>query len=1168
MFSPDLAVPFAYHQRSYQIIELANGIRGLIIVDPSEDIASCCLSVATGHHANPEHIPGLAHLCEHMITLSSKAHPTIDGYRKKVYEDGGARNALTTNEVTSFFFSVPVGAKANQLDFRNLLDMFASNFSGPKFEASYSNREILAVDNEHVVNKSKANRLLFQGYKLLANRDHPFARFSTGNFESLTEGSKSVDIRTHLLQFFKKEYLPSRMSFVLRGPQSLNYLQKLAIESFGKPQDTNRPILKSRVEDSKLVPDSQTMSTNIIEQTWSKRYVTKPFPLENLQRVVLINKNMSSTLRIAFPVCYKDTSLSEIRFRFFIDYWCESFGAESSNTIASALFLNEFITDIITKTNIVTYDTTLLEIEISLTEIGLSNISKILEIVFDYISLFDVSDAPGGAKFIKHLAKSMSQFNGIGIFNFLYSEAESQSVWETKRLSCLLLTDVKSYGQFFVRGATLYDESIPGFKGGYNENGEAKSWWMEEAKLFCTFMKQFLSLKMSLLSYLGDLKKTHLNWVVELPDVYTTEKNFDFEYKIAKLNPQPFHFENTKTYKLNLAPPNMFADHIVDSQLDLLKLARRTVENSSEATLGYATKNNSNLHTPKLFHFDDGCQLWIKTEIDNIFRNKAIFSMELISTKIGTSPKFVVILEILIQLIRYRVNEYLYPAMVMNYSYDIFPSFKGDTGLLLQVSGPKQNFVKVLTVLINEIKYIVETIKTLTLEKEFKRAKQAILLKYRNGENMDTFEKASFGLMASVEEDTWMLEERIDACENISLESTASMLPEIFRSCYLTAFLQGDVHSSFMKNDILPVVSKLVTKFEGSGHSFPSSVLLPVGSAFYVCSRTNNATNGIEYFIQTCKRCDLTKRSLTKFLAFIMSNSLTFILRSKYQLGYIVLVGLRSFRKIQGIHIGVVGGYSPSDLNSKIDAAIMEWYEHNVRGISNSEFQKQIENFITSEKSISKTSSSNSDNSSILFGVLGSSAGGKKIVLEHNSYWEQIHNKTYAFSNNTNGDDSIDFDVVQKLTIEQLDNFVKQYVLPTSKCRSKFSVRIESNCSKQEIEKNSKGIQIFLFLSSMGLPVKQDKLEEILREAGDSQVALYKNLYKYYRRKGKSIRLITTVMAKLSASVLFTTEDLPTQVDSVIPEVEIDSSRLREWQQRIGYVGESVSMKQRLVQLR
>jgi protease AXL1 len=1162
IFQEQFAVPFAYEQRTYQLLELPNGIHGLIITDPSEDLVSCCLSVAVGHHSNPDNIPGLAHLCEHMVLLSSKDFPEIDAYRKAVYLAGGTRNAVTNNESTSFYFSVPITSTSqnSQSSVENILEIFTSNFDSPNFEASYSNREIYAVDNEHTINKSKKNRLSFQGYKLLSNGQHQFSRFSTGNFDSLTESSRKYDIRSKLIEFFKTEYTPDKMAFVLRGPQSLNYLQKLAIKKFGKIGASK--ISKNSLNQLKPKFTTKLLDSNILEETWSRKYINEAFPKSNLQRAVLIDKDSDATLRIGFPVCFKNMKFeSKTQFHFFINYWCELFGSESSQTIASVLFAKNLITSIMTKTSSITYDTILLEIELTLTKHGLFEISTIFHAIFNFVSLFN---SHSDSKFIKHLSKSMSQFNGIGIYNFLFSETESQSVLEAKILCTMLLSDIESYKQFFVKGSTLYDQTTPNFQGAYQENELAKEWWLREALLYCHFVSKFIAYENMIVSFVGELSMVNLDWVENLPTNYNKEKYFDFEYKVATLNPTIVNIKDLKEYALNLPPPNIFADDIVENQTKLLQISNQTIENSKNASLGYSVKNGSLDEIPKLFHSDSGCQLWIKTEIDNMFKNKVMLTVELINTKLEANARYVAILEILIQLVKSRVNEYLYPALIMDYRYDLFPSFKGDTGILLHVSGPKQKFSKVLMILIYELKLISDKFETCITPEEFEKAKNKVLLKYENGNNMSTLECASLGLMATMEEDTWLLDQRIEACQTIDIKNIDLITSKLFSSCYLSAFLQGDINCESLNDDVLPVITKLVDKFEGENHKFPSSVLLPIGSNYYVQSLTKDANNGIEYFLQTCIRDDYIQRSITKFVVFIMARSLATKIRTEYQLGYIVLVGLRTFRKTQGIHISIISGrYSANELESKLDDLIIEWYEQNIKKIKQSQLNELIEKFISLE-TVSSKLGSNSGKSSIFFGAIGSSSGDKKIVKQHNSYWEQIHNKIYSFSNNMHGEDSIDLNIIKSIKVNEFIDFITYKVLPTSNQRSKVCVQIDSKLSREEVEENYKGIELFLFLTSSGLPIKQDHLEDILKRSGSSQIILCKNLYKYYREKGKSITLIAAVMAKLSKSILFSNTETAAKVESAISKVEIDISDLKGWQKKVGYVDDKISMREKL----
>lgn len=1149
------AVPYSCEQRSYNLIELPNGIRGFVIADPSEDLASCCLTVATGHHANPDDVPGLAHLCEHMVSLSSKDFPKIDAYRNAVHYAGGTRNALTTNETTSFYFNIPITASSkNQSDFENILDIFTSNFKNPNFESSYSNREIYAVDNEHTLNKTKRHRLAFQGYKLLANSKHPFSRFSTGNFESLTSSTQNGNTHSQLSTFFASEYTPDRMAFVLRGPQSLNYLQKLAHSKFGK-------IGESKFSHSHMPNATSLLNANVCEQVWSKRYDCNVYNKINLQRAVLINKDLDPLIRIAFPVCFKNLKmLTKKQIMFYINFWCETFGSEAEGTIASELSRRELIISITTKTSSITYDTVLLEIELMLTPTGTSYISQVIDVVFNYISLF-TNNSP---KFTKHLAKSMSQFNGISIYNFLNAGVESNSAWEERSISKNMLLDISSFGAFFVQGLHIYDRDTKGFCGGYSENNNAKEWWIKEAEAFQLFAKAVLYLGNSLVSFVGNVAQVNLDWIKQLPDNYHTETDFEFDFKIGMLNPDVVSFDR-KTYNLGIAPPNMFADDTISNQTALLHNVLRTVQSSANAALGYSVKNITFLEKPILFHHDQGCQLWIKKEVDPSFKNKVLVTLELINTTIGAKPSLVIALEILVQLVKFRVNEYLYPAFTMNYCYDLFPSFKGDSGLLLHVSGPKNKFDEVLKVLINELKLISDSVATCVPMKEFEKARNAVLLKYKNAESMSSMETASLGLMASIEENTWMLDQRVESCEKMTIETLSSVLPRIFSSCYLTAFVQGEIDGHLLKDTILPIVTKLVQKFEGEEYQFPSSVMLPQGSNYFVHSFTKDHTNCVNIFFQTSLRDDIVKRSLTKFITFMMSASLVGKIRTEYQLGYIALAGLKSMRKTLGIQILVVSGsHSAETLDSKVDSLIMEWFNQTVKKLKTLQLNDLIDKFVTSEKASNRSLATTSGQHSLFFGMLGSSGGDKKIIKQHNSYWEQIENKSYAFSNNEQGEDSIDLESIQQLSVEKVVDFIKLEILPISEKRRKLSVQVDSRCSKEEIESKFKTIQLYIFLSSMGLPIKKEHLDEILIESGDSQIALAKLLYKYFRGKGKSMTLIVAVMAKLSKSLLFSNSETLAGEEAIAEKVEISERHLREWQTAVGFVRDKVPLEQKL----
>ncbi|GMF58206.1 unnamed protein product [[Candida] boidinii] len=135
--------------RRYRLLKLANGLTALLISDPTEDLGSCAVSVASGAHNDPENIPGLAHLCEHMLFDASKQFPKPAYYfHSLVSRSGGAYNAQTDGERTCYYFEVPTNTK-NSFDgsksssyFEDAVEAFASYFKEPLFNTANTEKEI------------------------------------------------------------------------------------------------------------------------------------------------------------------------------------------------------------------------------------------------------------------------------------------------------------------------------------------------------------------------------------------------------------------------------------------------------------------------------------------------------------------------------------------------------------------------------------------------------------------------------------------------------------------------------------------------------------------------------------------------------------------------------------------------------------------------------------------------------------------------------------------------------------------------------------------------------------------------------------------------------------------------------------------------------------------
>ena len=111
---------------------------------------------------------------------------------------------------------------------------FAQFFISPTFSTSSVDREILAVDSENQKNLQVDPWRINQLDKSTSRPDHPYSKFGTGNLNTLqTEPEKlGLSVREELLRFHKKYYSSNLMTLSLLGKESLDELEKYAVDMF------------------------------------------------------------------------------------------------------------------------------------------------------------------------------------------------------------------------------------------------------------------------------------------------------------------------------------------------------------------------------------------------------------------------------------------------------------------------------------------------------------------------------------------------------------------------------------------------------------------------------------------------------------------------------------------------------------------------------------------------------------------------------------------------------------------------------------------------------------------------------------------------------------------------------------------------------------------------
>ncbi len=258
--------------REYRYLTLANGLEVLLISDPDADKAAASLSIDVGSFQNPPDREGLAHFLEHMLFLGTEKYPEPGAYQAFISEHGGSHNAYTSLEETNYFFDVD----AAHLD--SALDRFSQFFVAPLFNARFVDRERHAVESEYQLKIRDDMRREWDVLRELVNPDHPLAKFSVGNLETLAN-REGDPVREDLLDFYRRYYSADRMNLVVLGRQDLGRLETLVENRFAAVPDRDGVLPK----DPEPLFERELPFRVLIEPEKEIRKLSFSFPLPSVK---------------------------------------------------------------------------------------------------------------------------------------------------------------------------------------------------------------------------------------------------------------------------------------------------------------------------------------------------------------------------------------------------------------------------------------------------------------------------------------------------------------------------------------------------------------------------------------------------------------------------------------------------------------------------------------------------------------------------------------------------------------------------------------------------------------------------------------------------------------------------------------------------------------------
>ncbi|KAI3471601.1 hypothetical protein Pfo_028251 [Paulownia fortunei] len=361
-------------KREYRRIVLQNNLQVLLISDPETDKCAASMDVRVGSFSDPEGLEGLAHFLEHMLFYASEKYPLEDSYSTYISEHGGSTNAFTSSEHTNYYYDVTPDCFEEAWTGRIVyflqsfwdlfLIMFAQFFIKPLMSADATMREKkrLILNQKNLLSDVwRMNQL----QKHLSVKDHPYHKFSTGNWETLDVRPKErgLDTRQELLRFYNENY-------------SANLMHLVIYSKGNKWPDKSESLVRSKFQ------EIRNTDRNCI------RFTGQPCDSESLQILVkAVPIKQGHKLRFVWPITPGIRHYKEGPSR----YLGHLIGHEGEGSLFYILKKLGWATSLSAGESDWTYEFSFFKVVIDLTDAGHEHFEDIVALLFKYIRLLQQS---------------------------------------------------------------------------------------------------------------------------------------------------------------------------------------------------------------------------------------------------------------------------------------------------------------------------------------------------------------------------------------------------------------------------------------------------------------------------------------------------------------------------------------------------------------------------------------------------------------------------------------------------------------------------------------------------------------------------------------------------------------------------------------------------------
>ena len=240
------------------------------------------------------------------------------------------------------------------------MDRFSQFFVNPLFLEDTLDRELQAVDSENKKNLQSDPWRLQQLYKSTAGKQHPYNKFSTGNYKVLHDDpiERGVKIRDEFIKFYEKHYSANRMKLAVLGTESLDELEAWVQELFSDVKNQELPKLRW---DGIPIYDQEDIGTQMfVKPVMDQRMIDFFFPYPDEEELYASRPSR---------------------------YISHLVGHEGPGSILAYIKDKGWATSLSAGASSICPGAAIFSISIRLTESGLKNYQTVVKTVFQYIAM-------------------------------------------------------------------------------------------------------------------------------------------------------------------------------------------------------------------------------------------------------------------------------------------------------------------------------------------------------------------------------------------------------------------------------------------------------------------------------------------------------------------------------------------------------------------------------------------------------------------------------------------------------------------------------------------------------------------------------------------------------------------------------------------------------------